>query len=273
MTLQLPERLAVTARLDPRPRYAGTSHDDATARAMGFRAALLPGVFVYGHATRLAVMGWGEDWLRRGTAAVRFRKPVHDGDPLLVERGQMSEDATGLSATVTVSHAETGEVVLDGSIGLAAMASSPPSDLPVLPILTPRQAIHPGQVPVGLHLGTDAVALSPQMVADSLTDFHETERLFADRGLVHSGCLVRVTMGQALANLDLPAPVILAGFAVTNLASVPVGATCSTSARITRAWEARGKHFFETEEWLIADGRPVARHVRQNLYAIDAPLS
>jgi acyl dehydratase len=273
MTRLPPERLAITARLDPRPRYAGTSHEDATARAMGFRAALLPGVFVYGHATRLAIMGWGEDWLRRGHAAVRFRKPVYNGDPLLVERGPLSEDATGLSCDVTVRHAETGEVVLDGSIGLATRAPTPPDDLAVRPTLSPRHAIQRGAVPVGLHLGTDAVILSPDMVAESLNDFHETETVFADRCLVHSGCLVRVTMGQALANLDLPAPVILAGFEVTNLASVPVGATCRTSARITRAWDTRGKHFFETEEWLIADVRPVARHVRQNLYAIDAPAS
>ncbi len=273
MTRLPPERLALTARLDPRPRYVGTSHEDATARAMGFRAALLPGVFVYGHATRLAIMGWGEDWLRRGRASVRFRRPVYNGDPLLVERGPVTEDEAGLSCPVSVRHAEIGEVVLDGSIGLARIAPAPPADLPILPTLSPRHPIQRGTVPVGLSLGTDAVVLSPDMVADSLADFHETESLFSDRGLVHSGCLVRVTMGQALANLDLPAPVILAGFEVTHVDSVPVGATCRTSARITRSWDVRGKHFFETEEWLIADGHPVARHIRQNLYAIDAPKS
>lgn len=273
MTRQPPERLAVTARLDPRPRYAGTSHEDATARAMGFRAALLPGVFVYGHATRLAVIGWGEDWLRRGMASVRFRRPVYNGDPLLVERGAMTEDDTGATCPLIVRNTDTGEVVLDGTIGLATTAPTPPADLPLHPTRDPRQPIRRGAVPVDLHLGTDTVVLTPEMVAESRADFHETEPLFADRGLVHSGCLVRVTMGQALANLDLPAPVILAGFKVTHFASVPVGATCRTSARITRAWDTRGKHFFETEEWLFADGRPVARHVRQNLYAIDAPPS
>ena len=57
MMREPPERLEVTAILDPSPAYAGTSHEDATARAMGFRAALMPGVIVYGHAMRLAVRG------------------------------------------------------------------------------------------------------------------------------------------------------------------------------------------------------------------------
>lgn len=269
MTGLPPERLEVTARLDPRPRYAGTSHDDATARAMGFRAALLPGVFVYGHATRLAVMGWGEDWLNRGRASVRFRRPVYNGDPLLVRRGPLEPEQGGLAAPVTVSHAETGEVVLEGSIGLADKAPVPPASLPVLPTFDPRRAIRPCDVPEGLQLGSGETLLSPEVVGESLADFHETETLFADRGLVHSGCLVRVTMGDALGNLALPSPVILAGFEVAHLACVPMGAACRTSARITRAWQTRGRYFFETEEWLIADGRPVARHIRQNLYAIE----
>ena len=56
---RLAEPFEVTAFLDPKPRYEGTSHEDSTARAMGFRAALLPGVFVYGHAMRQAVFRIG----------------------------------------------------------------------------------------------------------------------------------------------------------------------------------------------------------------------
>jgi acyl dehydratase len=123
-------------------------------------------------------------------------------------------------------------------------------------------------VAAGLALGSAETVLSPEIVAESLGDFHETEDIFARRRLVHSGCLIRKTMGDALGNLNLPMPVIFAGVAVQHLAPTPVGATCRTSSRVTRAWQARGKHFFESEEWLIADGKAVARHRRQNLYAI-----
>lgn len=265
-----PTRLEVTAILDPRPRYAGTSHDDITARAMGYRAALLPGVFVYSHATRLALLGWGEDWLARGRARARFRQPVYHGDPLVVERGAARRDDGGLTAAVTVTHADSGEVVLDGTIGLSDCAPAAPADLPLIPTFEPRLELQPGTAKAELRLGSSETVLSREIVTESLADFHETESIFIDRAVIHSGCLIRKTMGDALGNLILPMPVIFAGIEVQHLAAVPVGSSCRTSARITRAWEVRGRHFFETEEWLIADGRPVACHIRQNLYAITA---
>jgi hypothetical protein len=262
--------LDVIAALDWNPRYRGTSHEDATARAMGFRGALLPGVFVYGHAMRLAVREWGEDWLARGTAQVRFRRPVHAGDPLQVACTVPERQETGLESSVTVRNTANGDVVLDGCFGLADNPAAP-TDLPLLPSIAPRIDILPNSVPTGLQLGAPETVLDHALVAQSLAEFHETEPIYATRNLIHSGCLIRKTMGDALGNLTLPMPVIFAGLTVQNLAPAPVGVSYRTSARITRAWEARGKHYFETDEWLLADGRPVARHIRQNLYAMDKP--
>lgn len=265
-----PERLELTAVLDPKPRYAGTIHDDQTARAMGFRAALIPGAFIYGHITRMAVRGWGADWLARGRARARFRRPVYNGDLLVIERGELRRAADGLETYVSVKHTKTGEIVLEGNIGLLDTSPQPPLDLPIRPLIEPRLKLLPGDVPAGLQLGTAETVLTPDLVGESLDDFHEVESIYRDRGLVHSGCLLRRTMGDALANLDLPIPVIFAVTEVQNFAPAPVGARYATSSRITRAWESRGKHYFESEEWLIADGsRVVARHLRQNLYAID----
>jgi hypothetical protein len=265
-----PEQLEVIAVLDPNPRYAGTSHDEATARAMGFRSALIPGAFVYGHVTRMAVQGWGEDWLARGRASVRFRRPVHDGDPLLIERGPLRREDDGFTADVSVSQTVTGEVVLDGSFGLADKAPPPPAELSLLPLPDPKIPVVAGKFQGGVRLGTDETILSEDMVGQSLGDFHETEPIYREQRLIHSGCLVRQTMSQALANFALPMPVIFAAVDVQNLSPAPIDSRYSTSGRVTRVWESRGKHYFESEEWLIADGsRPVARHLRRNLYAID----
>ena len=59
----------VEVLLDDSPAYDGSAHDNATARRMGYKAALIPGAFVYGHATRLAVDAWGMDWISRGSMA------------------------------------------------------------------------------------------------------------------------------------------------------------------------------------------------------------
>lgn len=53
---------------------ANRIHDDAVARQHGYAGALVAGVTVYGYLTRLVVEGWGVEWLRRGTATVRFTR-------------------------------------------------------------------------------------------------------------------------------------------------------------------------------------------------------
>src|SRR5207302_231660 len=54
-------------------------HDEQIARQYGFRGALVPGVTVYAYLTHPLVEAFGAAWLERGTANVRFLKPIHDG--------------------------------------------------------------------------------------------------------------------------------------------------------------------------------------------------
>ena len=76
-------------------------HDDATARRYGFRGALVPGVTVYAYLTEPAVAAFGSAWLERGTATVRFLKPVLDGEEVQVTGVVTARDAKGAGATVT----------------------------------------------------------------------------------------------------------------------------------------------------------------------------
>src|SRR5262249_32689735 len=64
------------------PDSANRIHDDTVARQHGFAGALVAGVTIYGYLTRMAVDTWGSDWLHRGTATVRFERPIYDGDVL-----------------------------------------------------------------------------------------------------------------------------------------------------------------------------------------------
>jgi len=59
-------------------------HSDDVAREFGFKAALVPGVTVFAHMTRPLVEAYGERWLARGVADVRFSKPAYEGDLLTV---------------------------------------------------------------------------------------------------------------------------------------------------------------------------------------------
>ena len=86
-----PRALVVDIRLDDDPRYKGSIHDDDVARARGYRAALVPGAFIYGHVSRLAIEAWGEDWAKRGAIGTRFRRPVYNGDRLTLEAGPLEK--------------------------------------------------------------------------------------------------------------------------------------------------------------------------------------
>ncbi len=55
-------------------------HTDEGGRAAGFPGALVAGVTSYVYLTHPAVVGWGLDWVDRGSAHVRFLAPVLEGD-------------------------------------------------------------------------------------------------------------------------------------------------------------------------------------------------
>ena len=67
-------------------------HDDAGARARGFPGALVPGVTVYAYMTQPLAAAFGAAWLTRGTASVRFVKPVLEGEELTVSGTVISRD-------------------------------------------------------------------------------------------------------------------------------------------------------------------------------------
>ena len=79
-------------------------HDDDVARRFGFTGALVPGVEVFAYATQPFVAEWGEDFLTRGEIAVRFRRPVYDGEDVTVSAALVDgdDDSTDRVAAVSV---------------------------------------------------------------------------------------------------------------------------------------------------------------------------
>jgi acyl dehydratase len=69
-------------------------HEDDVARRFGFSGALVPGVELFARITTPLVSTWGEQWLRGGRLDVRFRRPVYDGEELLVE---LTDDALAVT--------------------------------------------------------------------------------------------------------------------------------------------------------------------------------
>ena len=68
-------------------------HSDEVAKRFGFKGALVPGVTVFAHMTRPLVERYGERWLARGLAEVRFVKPAYEGDLLTVATSDAAKPA------------------------------------------------------------------------------------------------------------------------------------------------------------------------------------
>ncbi|MBB3950753.1 hypothetical protein [Aureimonas jatrophae] len=261
-----PSHRRLPIRLDDRPRYRGSVHDDEVARRMGFRAALVPGAFIYGHMARIAVEAWGEPWLRAGRMGARFRRPVYKDDVLDLAAGPLERGADGVRATISLRDA-AGEEVAAGWVGPPEEGEAPADRLAVRPLPEPRPSVGAGQLPIGAPIGSRDAVLTGDDVLESLAVFDEHHPLFRREGFVHPGCLMRLAMFDANESFRFPAPAVLVEVEARHFAAVRPGARIATAGRISADFERRGRHYIETDETLLADGVPAARYRRVQIYA------
>ncbi len=137
-------------------------HTDAGARAAGFPGALVAGVTTYAYLTHPIVEAWGADWLTAGSALIRFRSPVFDGD-LLELRPSPQVDGNVL---VEVARA-------DAAGALATMIAGRSST-------EPPPARRPGE-----ELEPMAVVLDGQWGSDYGWRAGDDLSIYGERGVVH----------------------------------------------------------------------------------------
>jgi acyl dehydratase len=265
-----PRQLTVDIRLDDDPRYKGTIHDDAVARARGYKAALVPGAFVYGHIGRVAVEAWGRPWAESGGMGARFRRPVYNGDRLTISATALAGNAAMRRAEIAVVN-EEGEEVASGWVGLPD-TPPPAPDTQGYGIL-PRPAVPPmvaaGGLKVGMPLTTADKALTDEEFRKSLAAFDERHPLHAREGIVHSGCLMRLAMGDTNNSFKFPSPVVLTAVETQHFGLVRPGQRLATVGRIADAYLRKGKYYLESEEFMSADGVPVAWFLRTQIYGYE----
>jgi acyl dehydratase len=263
-----PRSLTVHVQLDDDPRYRGSIHDDDVARARGYKAALVPGAFVYGHISRVAIEAWGQVWAERGGMGARFRRPVYNGDVLTIKAAELVGSPEMRRAGISAVN-EEGEEVASGWVGL-------PDAQPVVPDISgfailPRPEMPPrvaaGELQPGMPVTTADSVLTEAEFRKSLSAFGERHPLYSDPGFVHSGCLMRLAMGDTNNSFAFPAPVVLTSAEAQHFGLVRPGQRLTTVGRITDASLHKGKYYFESEEFMMADGVPVARFLRTSIYA------
>lgn len=263
-----PKTMPVRIALDDDPRYKGSIHDDAVARAKGFRAALVPGAFIYGHFSRLAISAWGEHWACSGAMNARFRRPVYNGDDLTLKAGPLIRNDGIYRSDVTATN-QDGEVVALGWIGLPEHFPTAPraADLPIIERPESRQKVDQKTLTPGMPVLTYERELTRTDFERSLSAFNEHHPIYADSGFVHSGCLMRLAMGDTNNSYIYPSPIVLTQAEAQHYALVYPGQRIKFSGSITDVFERNGRHYFASEEFMIADGAVVARFDRMSIYA------
>ncbi len=137
-----------------------------TTRSRGawdLKAALIPGAFVYGHVSRVAIEAWGADWARYGSMSAPLqearlqRRPHH-------HRIVCTAGEAGARRSSVTAENEDGVIVAVGWLGEPNPPASPPAlaDLPVMPTPEPLIPVAAGLMTVGTHGRSSMAILTPE---------------------------------------------------------------------------------------------------------------
>lgn len=211
----------------------------------------VPGFAVTGWLVRHPIERWGDAWIEHGWMEVRYRRPLHVGDELIV--AVKDADPTRLELIVTDS---SGTVVASGWAGapdvsrpIVAVPAQPVPDPPLLPY---------AEALLGRSLGT------LETVFDARRDLEWVRHLPADdpwhgRTDAHPAVLVwaaNVLVRDAIS--FSPGRWKHAGALTTHYAHVPDGASLRYCGRVDRTFRAGTHELFVAEVLVEANGEAAA---------------
>ena len=248
-------------------------HDDDVARRYGFRGALVPGVTVYAYLTEPLVAAFGAAWLERGTASVRFTRPVMDGEALHVSGVVNTRDAKGASATVTGATAAEPEA--------ATLAATLPAGAPTpvnlalyrpAPLPEPRPDVTREHLLALDALGTPVNRYDEAAATEWLARVDDPLPLYRGRdGWVHPAFFLDQANRALRQNVRL-GPWIHVGSVIRHLSGARVGETLATRGRVRSVFERKGRELVELDLVIVAGTgerpRPVAHVLHTAIYRL-----
>jgi acyl dehydratase len=243
---------AVVAR-NIEPASDNRIHDDDVAQQFGFTGALVPGVDLFAYLTAPLVAAWGPHWLAGGRIQVRFRKPVYDGERVVVAGPADNLTMTGPDGVVR-----------------AVGSADPPADqrarrvLPAAPAPTTRTP-------------TDAVRLGPLGGVDIrvtrvdnesyLDAIGEPHPYYREQALAHPAGLLRMANLILMSNVEL-GPWIHTASDCRLLAPARLPATLSARGEVTELFERNGSSYVRYDAVVQADGAPVMDVAHTAIYRL-----
>jgi acyl dehydratase len=249
-------------------------HDDTVARRYGFPGGLVPGVTVYAYLTHPLVEGLGLAWLERGTANVRFVKPVLDGEDVTITGEVTERTAQSTSTIVRATTASSGEC--------ATLTATVPAGRPVpVNLALYREAPLPEPRPDATRaafdaidvLGTPVTPYHPECASAYLTSVSDDLPVYRETtGRVHPAFFLDQANRAIDRNVAL-GPWIHVSSTVRHLGPAAIGETLRTRGRVRSLFEKKGREYVEVDLVILAGARPVAHVLHTAIYRLPEPVS
>jgi hypothetical protein len=236
----LPEYRA-KASIDP--ALNNRIQDDEFARRYGFRAGLAPGISLFAYMSRVLVETMGKDWLERGSAEMRFIRPVYEGEEIRVAGSVSSVAQDGTVSVECQASNNQGAICGTGSAKLPPQLQLTPPGLSDYP--AGRAKLHR---PISLESLQPGELLTPinseftwsihwQYCQKSIRDHHP----LYEKAL-HPGWILSQASHILAANYDIPAWIDVSS-QVQNFHCLEEEGRIVTRGSVREKFERNGDHF------------------------------
>jgi acyl dehydratase len=235
-------------------------HDDAVAKKFGFGGGLVPGAIVYAYMTHLPLERWGRDWLERGSAECRFMKPVYDGDEVIVT-------ATERDGMLDITLECRGVVCATGTAVLSDRATPPAlGEFRDVPQRSARPPADEKSLAVGTWLGIEPLVVTPELVAQYVSDVREKSPLYVAEGLLHPVLVPHIGNFALNRNVTL-GPWMHVGSKIQHFAAARLGDSLTVRARVVNNYEHKGHLFVDLDALIVANNKtPIVRTGHISIY-------
>jgi acyl dehydratase len=242
------------------PQADNRIHDDDVARRFGFQGALVPGVELFAYVSSPLGAAWGEEWLAGGSLALRFRRPVYDGERVTVQIEPGEDGAYAVSLVGPDGTARSTGTASRGAAGWVDLSRYAEHPLPEV-----LRAPEPAAIPDG-PFGTVTEPGSQQALAAYCEAVTEPLPLYRD-GVLHPGLLLRLVNRALMRNVAL-GPWVHTASSCRWLAVARVPAELSVRSTVTGRSERKGHKYVHYDALVLADGRPVAEVAHEAIYSL-----
>ncbi len=234
-------------------------HDDDVAQRFGFQGALVPGVELFAYVTSPLVAAWGVDWCSAGTVSLRFRRPVYDGERVVVRTEPTADGAYALTLV-----GPDGTVRSVGAASRAGRTGAPP-DLADAPLPAQLRLPRPEALPDG-PFGTITEPLD-QAAVDAYCDAVDEPLELYRSGVVHPGQLLRLVNAALMRNVAL-GPWVHTASSCRWHGAARVPAVVTVRSAVTGRTQRNGHEYVTYDALVLADGAPVLEVAHEAIYAL-----